>query len=94
MTSYSQQRILELHNQMKMHPEDFSFRWGMDAAEIATICGVSRSSASHWLVGQTSRRIPGIAYQRILAVTDFLLANADRIQPLLERWRGIEESER
>lgn len=94
MTNLNQQRILKLHNQMTLNPETFSFRWGMNAAEIAAICGVSLSSASHWLGGRTSRRIPGIAYQRILAVADFLLTNADRIQPLLERWQQTEESEK
>ncbi|WP_068818839.1 hypothetical protein [Phormidesmis priestleyi] len=93
MTSLNRQRVLELHNRMLLSPETFSFRWGMDAAAIAAICGVSRSSASHWLVGRTSRRIPGIAYQRILAVADFLLTNADRMQPLLEQWQRSEESE-
>ena len=93
MTSFNQQRIVELHNQMLLSPETFSFRWGMDAAEIAAICGVSRSSASHWLSGRTSRRIPGVAYQRILAVADFLLANADRVQPMLEHWQRSEEAE-
>ena len=93
MTSPNQQRVLELHNRMLLSAETFSFRWGMDAVAIAAICGVSKSSASHWLGGRTSRRIPAVAYQRILAVADFLLANADRVQPLLERWQRSEGSE-
>lgn len=86
MTSSNQRRVLELLNQMTMHPEIFSFRWGMGATEIAMICGVSRSTASHWLGGRSSRREPAIAYQRILAMTDFLLANSERMRPLVERW--------
>lgn len=89
--SNSKQRVVELQNQMMMHPEIFSFRWGMDATEIAAICGVSRSSANHWLGGRSSRRVPGIPYQRILAMTDFLLTNAERIQPLMERWHQQSE---
>jgi transcriptional regulator with XRE-family HTH domain len=94
MTNFNQQRVLELHNRMRMNPETFSHRWGMNAGEIAAICGISRSSVSHWLGGRSSRRTPGGAHLRILAVADFLLTNAERIQPLLERWQQPEESER
>lgn len=94
MTNFKQQRVLELHNLMCMNPETFSYRWGMNAGEIAAICGVSQSSASHWLSGRSSRRTPSIAYQRILAVADFLLTNSDQIQPLLKRWHQAQESER
>lgn len=93
MTSHNQRRVLELHNQKTLHPEVFSFHWGTDAAAIAAICGVSKSSANHWLGGRSSRRTPGIPYQRILAVADFLLRNADRVQPLLEHWQQQAEDE-
>ena len=85
--SESQRRVLELHHQMLMSPEAFSYRWGADAQTLARICCVSQSTTYHWLAGQASRRAAGQAYQRILAVTDFLLSNADRMQPLLESWQ-------
>jgi len=60
---------------------------GIGYDTLAEICCVSKSSTYHWLAGQTSRRVAGRPYQRILAVADFLLTNAERIQPMLERWR-------
>mgnify|MGYP003886031757 CR=1 FL=1 len=82
----SQQRVLALHNQMLMPPDVFSYRWELGAEELAELCGVSKSSAAHWLSGKTSRRTAGKSYQRLLAVADFLLLHAERMQPLLERW--------
>lgn len=92
MNRFNQQRVLDLHNQMQMHPERFSHRWGLDATEIATLCGVSKSSVNHWLGGRASRRTPGVAYLRTLAIADFLLTNAEKMQPLLERWQQTEGS--
>ncbi len=80
------QRVLQLHNQMFMSPQDFSFRWNVGYEELAEICGISKSTTYHWLGGQASRREAGLPYQRIMAMADFLLTNAERVQPLLERW--------
>ncbi len=79
-------RVLQLHSQMFMSPDDFSYRWGVGYKTLAEICCVSRSTAYHWLGGKASRRQAGKQYQRILAMTNFLLSNAEQIQPLLERW--------
>jgi transposase len=80
------QRVLQLHNQMFMSPQEFSFRWGIEYEELAEICCVSKSTTYHWLGGQASRREAGEPYQRIMAVADFLLSHAEQIHPLLERW--------
>lgn len=79
-------QILKLHNEMFMSPQNFSYRWGVGYEDLAKICCLSKSSTYHWFGGRTSRRRSGKAYQRILAVTDFLLANAEQVYPLLERW--------
>ena len=42
----------------------------------------------HWLGGQASRREAGLPYQRIMAVADFLFANAEVINPLLQEWHN------
>lgn len=80
------QRVLQLHNQMFISPQEFSFRWGIEYEELAEICCVSKSTTYHWLGGQASRREAGEPYQRIMAVADFLLSQAEQIHPLLERW--------
>jgi len=59
---------------------------GIGYEELAGICSISKSTTYHWLGGQTSRREAGEPYQRIMAVADMLLENAERVQPLLERW--------
>ncbi|HEY9698725.1 MAG TPA: hypothetical protein V6D10_15790 [Trichocoleus sp.] len=87
MTEAQRQRVLALHSQMVMSPETFCYRWGVGYDTLAEICCVSKSSTYHWLAGQTSRRVAGRPYQRILAVADFLLTNAAQMQPLLERWQ-------
>lgn len=86
MSQATRRRVLQLHNQMYMTPQDFSFRWNIGYEELAEICCISKSTTYHWLGGQASRREAGEPYQRIMAVADFLLANAERVQPLLERW--------
>ncbi|AUT02866.1 hypothetical protein CLI64_22035 [Nostoc sp. CENA543] len=80
------QKLLELHNQMFISPQNFSYRWGLGYEELAKICSISKSTTYHWLGGQASRRAAGLPYQRIMAVADFLLANTEVIQPLLEQW--------
>ncbi|WP_445636788.1 helix-turn-helix domain-containing protein [Nostoc sp. DSM 114161] len=82
------EQLLELHNQMFMSPQDFSYRWGLGYEELAKICAISKSTAYHWLGGQASRREAGLPYQRIMAVADFLFANAEVINPLLEQWHN------
>jgi len=82
------EQLLELHNQMFLSPQDFSYRWGLDYEELAKICAISKSTAYHWLGGQKSRREAGLPYQRIMAVADFLFANAEVINPLLEEWHN------
>ncbi len=79
-------RLLELHNQMSMSPQEFSYRWEVDYEELAELCCISKSTTYHWLGGQKSRREAGLPYQRIMAVADFLLANGETVYPLLERW--------
>lgn len=90
MSKQKRQQVLELLQQMLMSPQDFSYRWDIGYEELAAICGISKSTTYHWLAGQASRRTAGRPYLRILAMTDFLLSNAERIHPLLERWH-IEE---
>jgi hypothetical protein len=80
-------RLLKLHNQMLMSPQEFSYRWEVDYEELAEICCISKSTTYHWLGGQKSRREVGLPYQRIMAVADFLLSNAEFICPLLENGR-------
>lgn len=82
----TRQQVLELHNQMFISPQDFSYRWGLGYEQLAHICCLSKSTTYHWLGGQASRREAGLPYQRIMAMADFLLTNAERVQPLLERW--------
>ncbi|MBD1836300.1 helix-turn-helix domain-containing protein [Cyanobacteria bacterium FACHB-472] len=82
----TRQQVLELHNQMFISPQDFSYRWGLGYEQLAQICCLSKSTTYHWLGGQASRREAGLPYQRIMAMADFLLTNAERVQPLLERW--------
>lgn len=84
------QQVLELLQQMFVSPSDFCYRWGLGYEELAKICCVSKSTTYHWLAGLASRRVAGRSYQRILAVTDFLLSNAERVHPLLERWQQRE----
>ncbi|WP_250123684.1 hypothetical protein [Chroococcidiopsis sp. CCMEE 29] len=79
-------QMLQLHNRMFMSPQDFSYRWGIGYEALAEICCVSKSTTYHWLGGKASRRRTGEAYQRILAVADFLMTNAEQVHPLLERW--------
>jgi hypothetical protein len=79
-------RVVGLLNQMFLSPAEFCFRWGLDYGELAAICQVSRSTAYHWLGGQTSRREAGESYQRLMAIADFILENASRLEPLLENW--------
>ncbi len=83
-----QQQVLQLHNQMFLSPQDFSYRWGIEYEELAEICCVSKSTTYHWLGGQASRREAGEPYQRIMAVADMLLENAEQIHPMLERWHS------
>jgi hypothetical protein len=54
-----QQQVLQLHNQMFLSPQDFSYRWGIEYEELAEICCVSKSTTYHWLGGQASRREAG-----------------------------------
>lgn len=82
--------LLAKHNAMQLSPQVFSYRWNVGTEEIAQICCVSKSTVYHWLGGQASRRIAGCPHQRILAVADFLLANADAIAPLLDGWQPPE----
>jgi transposase len=84
--SQRRQQVLQLHNQMFLSPQEFSYRWGIEYEELAQICCISKSTTYHWLGGQASRREAGEPYQRIMAVADFLLSNAEQIHPLLERW--------
>jgi len=44
----------------------------------------SKSTTYHWFGG---RARAGGPYQKILAMADFLLANAEQVYPLLERWQ-------
>lgn len=81
-----EKQVLQLHNQMFMFPQDFSYPWGMGYEALAEICCLSKSTTYHWLGGRGSRRQASRASQRILAVIDFLLANAEQVYPLLERW--------
>lgn len=83
-----QQQVLQLHNQMFLSPQDFSYRWGIQSEELAEICCVSKSTTYHWLGGQASRREAGEPYQRIMAVADMLLENAEQVYPMLERWQS------
>jgi hypothetical protein len=87
-----QQRVLELHNQMLLSPQAFSYRWNIDYETLAQICCLSKSTTYHWLGGQASRRPAGLPYQRIMAVTDLLLENAEQLYPLLERWQSSKPS--
>ena len=72
---------------MQLSPQAFSHRWDAGTEDIAHICCVSKSTVYHWLGGQASRRIAGCPHQRILAMADFLLSNADAIAPLLNQWQ-------
>jgi transposase len=83
-----QRQVLQLHNQMFLSPQDFSYRWGIEYEELAEICCVSKSTTYHWLGGQASRREAGEPYQRIMAVADMLLENAEQVYPMLERWQS------
>lgn len=80
-------QLLQVHNQMFMSPEDFSYRWGVGYEDLAEICCLSKSTTYHWFGGIASRRTAGRPYQRILAMADFLLTNAEQVYPLLERWQ-------
>ncbi|MDR9404862.1 MAG: helix-turn-helix domain-containing protein [Halothece sp. Uz-M2-17] len=84
--SSPRQQIINLFQQLKISPSEFCFRWNLDATELAQICGVSRSTTSHWLGGITSRREAGESYQRLLAIADVILENASEVEPLLQRW--------
>ncbi len=84
--SSPRQQIINLLQQLKISPSEFCFRWNLDAADLAQICGVSRSTTSHWLGGITSRREAGESYQRLLAIADVILENAAEVEPLLQRW--------
>lgn len=90
--SDAQRRVLELHNQMLLSPQEFSYRWGIDYEALAAICCLSKSTTYHWLGGQASRRSAGLPYQRIMAVADFLLENAEQVSPLLEHWQTRDSS--
>ena len=83
-----QLQLLQLHNQMFISPEDFSYRWDVGYETLGEICCLSKSTTYHWLGGRASRRMPSRSSQRILAVADLLLANAEQVYPLLERWRS------
>lgn len=48
------QQLLELHNQMFMSPQDFSYRWGLGYEELAKICAISKYYGLS-LVGWTSQ---------------------------------------
>lgn len=79
-------QLLQLHKQMFMSPQDFSYRWGVGYEALAEICCLSKSTTYHWLGGRASRRRASRSSQRILAVADFLLASSEQVYPLLERW--------
>lgn len=87
-----QRRVIELHNQMFLCPQVFSYRWNIDYETLAQMCGLSKSTTYHWLAGQASRRTAGLPYQRIMAVADLLLENAEQVYPLLERWQSRNRS--
>lgn len=84
--SNPQQQVLQLHSQMFMSPEEFSYKWDVDYETLAEICCLSKSTTYHWLGGQASRRAAGMPYQRILAVADYLLTHAEQMLPLLRSW--------
>lgn len=88
----TRQRVLELHNQMFLSPQEFSYRWGLGYEQLAEICCISKSTTYHWLGGQASRREAGEPYQRIMAVADMLLENAEEVCPMLEQWDGRRRS--
>ena len=90
--SESQRQVLERHNQMFLSPEDFAYRWNIDYETLAEICCLSKATTYHWLGGQASRRVAGLPYQRIMAIADLLLENAEEITPLLERWQTRKSS--
>lgn len=83
--------ILVVEDEVKLarfiSPEDFSYRWGVGYEDLAEICCLSKSTTYHWFGGRASRRRAGRPYQRILAMADFLLTNAEQVYPLLERWQ-------
>jgi len=79
-------QILTLHNQMLMSPEEFSYKWNVSYETLAELCCLSKTTTYHWLGGRASRRHAGQPYQRILAVSDFLLVYAKQIYPLLDEW--------
>jgi len=41
------QQVLELHNQMFISPQDFSYRWGLGYEQLAHICCLSKSTTYH-----------------------------------------------
>jgi len=90
--SESQRRVLELHNQMFLSPEAFSYRWDIDYETLAEICCISKATTYHWLGGQASRRVAGLSYQRLMAIADLLLENAEQMSPLLEHWQARNSS--
>jgi len=61
---------------------------GAGSEALAEICCLSKSTTYHWFGVRTSHKWePVRPYQKILAIADFLLANADKFIPLLERWQ-------
>jgi hypothetical protein len=90
--SDTQRRVLELHNQMFLSPQVFSYRWNIDNETLAEICCLSKATTYHWLGGQASRRPAGLPYQRIMALADLLLENAEQACPLLEGWQARRSS--
>ena len=53
---------------------------------LAKLCGVSVSTTYHWFGGVSSRREAGLSYQRLLAIADIMLENADEMEPLIQEW--------
>lgn len=82
----AQQQVLEDIFRMQMSPQAFSYRWNLGYEALAELCCTSRSNVYHWLGGQSSRRIASRSHQRILALTDFMLSQAEQVQEPLEQW--------
>lgn len=87
----ARQEVLHHHiPRMYLTPQAFSARWDVNYEELAQLCCVSKSTTYHWLGGQTSRRVAGLPYQRILALTDFLLTYPMLVLTFIRAWESYE----
>ncbi|MBW4659699.1 MAG: hypothetical protein KME15_13565 [Drouetiella hepatica Uher 2000/2452] len=79
LTEIQRQLLQQFLDLPVLSPDDFLARWTLTYLEISQICCCSVSTVEHWFSEGAGRRSPAESYQKLLALTDFLLTHDDSL---------------